>query len=440
LLSMIQQSNQENLLKFLQTQNITTLKTILQCFVLCQYDAENCSGNNIMDTNNICKLLNIISKVNNDQNKDTYSKYNERNEYNNKLLKLYDTNNFNEHEKNILSIFEKNFDLSLSRTKPLVKDVLILVFQHFDYWEVCKYFALVDKQWNSAAQAYKTIAYYHGNIFLRSDNIKKINEIVYVDYRREEDGKFVTAKNVENEQYLLNNKISLQHSSNIREYKSGPFDPSKYCNILAYYNSIVNQTFVKNELLLSMKNDLVQGKIMDISLKNCYLIYNNIKYFQIRISGWICGIIYDLSFLYNENNNSSGSIWLHKNNNNNKKNNMEKPYTSQIPLIVDITDWCHSTCENDHAETIYHNLYSYDFKKKKFIKIEKSLSQCDIILFQYWVHGDFINEIAPFQTYSSVDEQRKMRKMMPILLDIPNNKKNSTEIINSNIAQLNLIK
>jgi len=65
---------------------------------------------------------------------------------------------------------------------------------------------------------------------------------------------------------------------------------------------------------------------MDIKLKDCYLIYNNIKYFQIRITEWMCGIIFDLQFLHNNgnNNNDDGNKGNNSNNmnpTNDSKNN-----------------------------------------------------------------------------------------------------------------------
>jgi len=125
-----------------------------------------------------------------------------------------------------------------------------------------------------------------------------------------------------------------------------------------------------------------------------------------------------------------------------KNNIVEKqPYTSQIPFIVDVTDWCKSKCKNDNADTIYHNLYSYDFEKK-FLKVEKNVLNYDLVLFQYWVHGDFINEVAPFQSHSTVEEQRKLRKMMPVLIEIANDnmtKKKEYQIVHDEISKLSLI-
>jgi len=356
LLSLVEQASQQNLIKLLTSQNLATLKKILQCYIICQYDDNN--FRNLIDD--------LINNVNERDDRP-------------KQIQLYDTNELAEKEKDVLSMFENNFEMSLSYKRPLIKDVMLLLFSYFNYWEIGKYLALIDKQWNSAAKTYKSISYYHGHIFLTKDDFKRMNEIGCIDYRREEDGKFVKATYFENAYSSCG--IILRHSSNIINYKSGLFDPNKYSNIMAYHQSIVNQKFSKNEPLLKMKNELVQGKLMDIKLKDCYLIYNNIKYFQIRITEWMCGIIFDLQFLHNNgnNNNDDGNKGNNSNNmnptndsKNNKNNIVEKqPYTSQIPFIVDVTDWCKSKCKNDNADTIYHNLYSYDFEKKKIFKSRK---------------------------------------------------------------------
>jgi len=401
LLAMIQRTSEQNLLNYLKSQNAATLKKILQCFVICQYHDDQLSE--IVDS-----VVNNVDDKSDDCNQ----------------MKLYNTNNLDENEKKILSMFENKFELCFSKTKPFILDVIPLIFSYFCYWEVFKCLALIDKQWNTASKTYRTISYYHGNVFLMKDDFKRIKDIGCIDYRREEDGKFVKAINCE--YTCASSKIILKHPSNIVNYKSGLFDPCKYSNIMAYCNSITNQKFIKNECLLNMKNELIQGKIMDIRLKDCYLIYNEIKYFQIRISEWMCGIIYDLFFLHNNNNGS-------------KKNDVEKqPYTSQIPLIVDITEWCKIKCKNDEPDTIYHNLYSYDYENKQFIKIEKNILNHELILFQYWVHGDFINEISPFQSHSSLEEQQKMRKVLPIVQTCCKYNENE-KVINSDILKLNLI-
>jgi len=397
LLSMIQHTKEENILKLLQSQNGKTLKKIIQCFAICEYD------------NNMSKLIDsFIDKANIHCEK----------------IMLYDTNNFDENEKNVLSVFENNFGFSFSKTKPFILDVMTIVFSYFYCWEIFKSLALVDKKWNTVAKLHQRILYYRGPKYLTKEHFSTIKEIHYVDYRREEDGKFVKATYVNTSP--TSSKIVLKHSSNIANYKSGFFDPSKYTNIMAFYSTFTHQNFVKNECLLKMKNELIQGKIMDTRIKDCYLIYNNFKYFQIRISEWTCGIIYDLSC------NDVG-------NNGESKNNAEtQPYTSQIPLIVDITEWCKIKCKNDEPDTIYHNLYSYDYENKQFIKIEKNILNHELILFQYWVHGDFINEISPFQSHSSLEEQQKMRKVLPIVQTCSKYNENE-KVINSDILKLNLI-